>query len=156
MWIVLSNVNLNQGKHQGGVWLRNLNKTSGISKVHKKTFKEAFITDKTSLDKRQRKYSKPKNFLLIVEGYIWFAVCISGKCMAYGKGIIAEDFDGGWVRFNKDDYYIHKNPHNFEEEKHDEKLSENTEDIVEEEQEEEKTLSLMSLRRRKKYPQTPD
>lgn len=108
-----------------------------ISKVDKKTFKEAFNTDKTRLDKRQVKYSKPKDFLLIVKDNIGSAVCTSGKYMAYGRGKIAEDFYGEGVKFNKDDYYIHKNPQNFEEEKCAEKMSENEEDILEEEQEEE-------------------
>ena len=83
------------------------------------------------------KYSKPKNFLLIIEDNIGSAVCTSGKYMAYGIDKIAEDFYDGGVKFNKDDYYIHKNPQNFEEEKRAEKLSENKEDTVEDEQEEE-------------------
>ena len=108
-----------------------------ISKVDKKTFKEAFNTDKTRLDKRQVKYSKPKDFLLIVKDNIGSAVCTSDKYMAYGRGKIAEDCYGEGAKFNKDDYYIHNNPQNFEEEKCDEKMSENEEDILEEEQEEE-------------------
>ena len=76
------------------------------------------------------KYSKPKNFLLIVKDNIGCAVCTSGKYMAYRKGKIAKDFFGRGINFNKDDYYIHKNSHDFEEEKLLEKLSEQEEEAV--------------------------
>ena len=73
-----------------------------ISKVDKKTFKEAFNTDKTRLDKRQLKLGKPQNFLLLVEDNIGSAVCTSGKYMAYGRGKLAEDFFGGGIKYNQE------------------------------------------------------
>ena len=87
-----------------------------ISNVNKKTFKEAFNADKARLDKRQAKYSKPQNFLLILEDNINSAVCTSGKLMVYGKGDIAQKFFNDGINYEKDKFYIHKNVHNFEEE----------------------------------------
>ena len=100
-----------------------------ISKVDKKTFKEAFNTDKTRLDKRQLKLGKPQNFLLLVEDNIGSAVCTSGKYMAYGRGKLAEDFFGGGIKYDKDNFYVHKNSHNFEEDK---TLKETVKETVEE------------------------
>ena len=51
-------------------------------------------------------------------------------------------FYGGGVKFNKNDHYIHKNPHDFEEDKRPEKLSEIEEDIIEEEPEKESVKKI--------------
>ena len=37
--------------------------------------------------------------------------------MVYGKGKICDDFLNDDLKYNKDDYYVHKNVHNFEEDK---------------------------------------
>jgi hypothetical protein len=42
-------------------------KRDRITDVQKKTFKEAFNTDKTRLDKRQLKYDRPQDFLILVK-----------------------------------------------------------------------------------------
>lgn len=86
-----------------------------VSEVHKKTFKEAFNTDKSCLEKRQIKYSTPQNFLIIVEDNINSAVCTSGKLMVYGKGEIADKFFKGGIQYDKEVFFVHKNAHNFEE-----------------------------------------
>jgi len=87
------------------------------SKVDKNTFKEAFNTDKTRLDKREVKLGKSQNFLLLVEDNIDSAVCTSGKYMAYGRGKLAQDFFGGGNKYNQETFYVHKNAQNFEEDK---------------------------------------
>jgi hypothetical protein len=85
-----------------------------VSESNKKTFKEAFNTDKSRMEKRQTKYSRPQNFLIIMEDNINSAACTSGKLMVYGKGAVSDKFFSQGLKFNNTDYFVHKNTHNFE------------------------------------------
>ena len=86
-----------------------------VSESNKKTFKEAFNTDKSRLEKRQSKYSKPQNFLLLLEDNVGSAPCTTGKLMAYGKGNVAERFVKEGLKYNNKEFYFHKTTHNFSE-----------------------------------------
>ena len=97
-----------------------------ISESNKKTFKEAFNTDKSRLENRQVKYNRPQNFLIIMEDNINSAACTNGKLMVYGKGKICEDFFKDGINYNKAEYFVHKNVHNFEEDK---KVSDGTKKV---------------------------
>ena len=98
-----------------------LKKENLITKVNRKTFKENFNTDKSRLDKRQPKLGNEQDFLIIVRDNIHQAgmehsAKSAGKLMVYGKGSVKRDFMGEGIKFNKDEYYVHANSHNFEEE----------------------------------------
>lgn len=86
-----------------------------VSESNKKTFKEAFNTDKSRLEKRQSKYSKPQNFLLILQDNVGSAACTSGKLMVYGKGNVAERFLKEGVKYNSEEFFFHQTTHNFSE-----------------------------------------
>ena len=57
-------------------------------------FKEAFNTDKSSLEKRQTRYDWPANFLILVEDNLHQpgpgGAFTAGKMMAFGRGAIME------------------------------------------------------------------
>ena len=64
--------------------------------AEKKLFKEAFNTDKARLHKRQQKFQKEPNFLIIMEDNILGpGAATSGKIMVYGQGKIKESFLSG-------------------------------------------------------------
>ena len=44
-------------------------------------------------------------------------VCTSGKIMAYGRGEIFKKFLNGGLKHNKEEYFVHKNSHDFTEDK---------------------------------------
>ena len=90
-----------------------------ISNTNKKMFKEAWNTDKARFDKRQVKYNKPQNFLLILEDNIHQAgqeqsAKTAGKLMVYGKGTIKENFLKDGIVYDPLNYVMHANAHNFE------------------------------------------
>ena len=90
-----------------------------ISSSNKKMFKEAWNTDKSRMEKRQVKYNKPQNFLLILEDNIHqsghdHGAKTAGKLMVYGKGSIREKFLKSGIKYNSRDYVMHANAHNFE------------------------------------------
>ena len=59
--------------------------------AREKLFKEAFITDKDRLHKRQQKFSKERNFIIIMEdNVLGKGAATSGKLMVYGSGAIKE------------------------------------------------------------------
>jgi hypothetical protein len=91
-------------------------KTMSKLNLHqKKNFKESFNSDKSRLDKRQEKFGQSPNFLLIMEDNVDSAACTSGKFMVYGKGKIASKFFNNSLKFNKNDFFVHKKALNFEE-----------------------------------------
>ena len=88
-----------------------------ISNSNKKMFKESWNTDKARFDKRQVKYNKPQNFLLILEDNVHQAsqeqnARSAGKLMVHGKGTIKENFLK--VKYDTLNYIMHANAHNFE------------------------------------------
>ena len=90
-----------------------------ISSSNKKMFKEAWNTDKSRMEKRQVKYNKPQNFLLILEDNIHqsghdHGAKTAGKLMVYGKGPIREKFLKTGIQYNPCEYVMHANAHNFE------------------------------------------
>ena len=90
-----------------------------ISSSNKKMFKEAWNTDKSRMEKRQVKYNKPQNFLLILEDNIHqsghdYGAKTAGKLMVYGKGPIREKFLKTGIKYNLREYVMHANAHNFE------------------------------------------
>ena len=75
-----------------------------ITDSEKKMFKESFNTDKARLQKRQAKYNKPANFLLLVEDNVHQAgpggAGTAGKIMAYGQGALLEKYLGNGVKYD--------------------------------------------------------
>ena len=83
----------------------------------KKLFKEAFITDKACLFKRQTKYKKERNFIVIVEdNVLGKGAQTNGKLMVYGCGSIKERFITNGIKFNSEEFYMHANHTDFQEE----------------------------------------
>ena len=89
-----------------------------ITDSEKKMFKEFFNTDKARLQKRQAKYNKPANFLLLVEDNVHQAgpggAGTAGKIMAYGQGALLEKYLGNGVKYDQTDSFIHKNSFDFQ------------------------------------------
>ena len=90
-----------------------------ISNSNKKMFKESWNTDKARFEKRQVKYNKPQNFLLILEDNIHQAgqeqsAKTAGKLMVYDKGAIKENFLKYGIKYDPLKYVMHANAHNFE------------------------------------------
>ena len=89
-----------------------------ISSTNKKMFKEAWNTDKARFDKRQVKYNRPQNFLLILEDNIHEAgqeqsAKTAGKYMVYGRGAIKDNFLKDGIKYNALNFVMHANAHNF-------------------------------------------
>ena len=96
-----------------------------ISSSNKKMFKESWNTDKARFEKRQIKYNKPQNFLLILEDNVHQAgqeqsTKSAGKLMVYGKGTIKDDFLKDGIKYDSVNYIMHANAHNFDVEEVDE------------------------------------
>ena len=90
-----------------------------ISSSNKKMFKEAWNTDKSRMEKRQVKYNRPQNFLLILEDNVHQAghdhgAKSAGKLMVYGRGTIREEFLKDGIKYNPENFVMHANAHNFE------------------------------------------
>ena len=83
-----------------------------VSESNKKTVKEAFDKDKSRLKKRQSKYSKPQNCLLILEDNVGSATFTTGKLMSYGKGNVAKKFMMEGLKYNNKEFYFNKTTHN--------------------------------------------
>ena len=84
-----------------------------LSMPEKKLFKEAFITDKDRLHKRQHKYNKERNFIVIMEdNVLGKGAATSGKYMVYGSGTIKEG-----IKFDQEQYYMQANNTDFQMEK---------------------------------------
>ena len=67
--------------------------TKPLTEAEKRLFKEAFITDKARLYKRQRKYEKESDCLIIIrDNVLGKGAQTKGKYMAYGLGNIKKDF----------------------------------------------------------------
>ena len=89
---------------------KELVKENRISKSNRKNFKESFNTDKNRLEKRQSKFNKPSNFIVIMEDNIHQAgmeqsAKTAGKLMVYAKGPLKQDFLEGRLKYNSSDYY---------------------------------------------------
>lgn len=85
--------------------------------AEKKLFKEAFNTDKTRLQKRQQKYHKEQNFLIIMEDNILGpGAATAGKWMVYGQGKIKERFLSDGIIFDPQKFYMHANHTDFKKE----------------------------------------
>ena len=73
-----------------------------LTVAEKKLFKEAFNTDKARLHKRQQKFQKEPNFLIIMEDNILGpGAATSGKMMVYGQGKMKESFLSGNLKFDQ-------------------------------------------------------
>ena len=95
-------------------------KDAKITDSDKKTFKEAFLTDKSKLDKRQPKYNREQNFIVIMKDNVHKSVHggagTADKFMVYGKGDIMDIFLGEGIKYDNENFYIHKNTFDFAEE----------------------------------------
>lgn len=88
-----------------------------LTVAEKKLFKEAFNTDKARFHKRQQKYQKEPNFLIIMEDNILGAgAATSGKMMVYGQGKVKESFLSGSLKFDPEHFYMHANHTDFQKE----------------------------------------
>ena len=91
-----------------------------ITNVHKKTFKEAFNADKTRLDKRQIKFDREQDFLILVKDNIHEKVPggaqTAGKYLVYGKGRAKDMFLNQGLKYTKEGFYMHSNNQDFREE----------------------------------------
>lgn len=86
-----------------------------VTVAEKKLFKEAFITDKARFQKRQQRYQKEQNFLIIMEDNILGpGAPTAGKWMVYGQGKIKERFLSDGVVFDPDQFYMHANHTDFQ------------------------------------------
>ena len=87
---------------------------AALTNSEKKMFKEAFNTDKARLAKRQVKFNRAANFLILVEDNIHEGVALTaGKIMAFGMGPLKERFLSEGVRFDSRDFFMHANTHDF-------------------------------------------
>ena len=88
-----------------------------LTVAEKKLFKEAFNTDKARLHKRQQKFQKEPNFLIIMEDNILGpGAATSGKMMVYGQGKMKESFLSGNLKFDPEHFYVHANHTDFQKE----------------------------------------
>ena len=106
------------------------------------------------------KYGKPQDFLILVKDNIESAVCTSGKYMVYGRGELAQDFFGGKLKYNEENFYVHKNHHNFEEDKTVAEKPKKNVDISQEEQEKEAEIveaptNVTNAKEKKKVAEKP-
>ena len=93
------------------------NSAKPLTMAEKKLFKEAFLTDKARLFKRQTKYKKERNFIVIVEdNVLGKGAQTNGKLMVYGCGSIKERFMTNGIKFNSEEFYMHANHTDFQEE----------------------------------------
>ena len=91
-----------------------------LTMAEKKLFKEGFLTDKGRLHKRQKKFNKPANFILIMpDNVLGSGAPSSGKYMMFAEGELKESFLQGRLKFDKENYYVHANHFDFKEEKPD-------------------------------------
>ena len=89
-----------------------------LTMPEKKLFKEAFITDKDRLHKRQQKFNKERNFIVIMEdNVLGKGAATSGKFMVFGSGTIKERFLSEGIKFDQEQYYMHANHTDFQMEK---------------------------------------
>ena len=113
------------------VWVPNSNKTEGgyleglleskdgkkatvMVGKEKKVFKESFNTDKARLAKRQVKFNRAANFLILVEDNVQEGAALTaGKIMAFGRGPLKESFLSEGIRFNAQHFYMHANTYDF-------------------------------------------
>ena len=98
---------------------------SVITLSDKKQFKEGFNTDKARFLKRQLKYKRSQNFLILVEDNIHTvgSGCeTAGMVMAFGAGELKQRFLTEGIKYSKSDYYIHANATDFKRE-HPKKIS---------------------------------
>ena len=82
----------------------------------KKQFKEGFNTDKARFLKRQLKYNRSQNFLILVEDNIHSVGSGSetaGMVMAFGAGELKERFLREGIKFKESEYYMHANATDF-------------------------------------------
>ena len=91
-----------------------------ISNSNKKMFKESWNTDKSRFEKRQVKYNRPQNFLIILEDNIHQGgekgAKTGGKLMAFGRGALKHKFIKEGIHFDPSKFFMHANAHNFTEE----------------------------------------
>ena len=94
-----------------------------VKEEHKKMFKETFNTDKSRLDKRQTKLNLPQDFVIIMLDNVHKVDSdgkskskTAGKYMVYAKGTCKDKFLGDGIKYSKDQFYVHKNNYDFEEE----------------------------------------
>ena len=91
-----------------------------LTMAEKKLFKEGFLTDKGRLHKRQKKFNKPANFILIMaDNVLGSGAPSSGKYMMFAEGELKESFLQGRLKFDRENYYVHANHFDFKEEKPD-------------------------------------
>ena len=78
-----------------------------------------FLTDKSRLDKRQPTFNREKNFIIIMEDNIHSKhsskSATGGKLMVFGRGDLMEKFFSEGIKYNVEDYFMHANTADFEE-----------------------------------------
>ena len=83
-------------------------------------FKESWNTDESRFEKRQVKYSRLQNFLIILEDNIHQegekGAKTGGKLMSFGRGAIKDKFIKEGIQFDPKKFLMHANAHNFTEE----------------------------------------
>ena len=91
-----------------------------ITNVYKKTFKDAFNADKTRLDKRQIKFDREQDFVILVKDNVHEKVPggaqTAAKYLVYGKGSAKDMFLNQGLKYNKEVFYMHSNNQDFREE----------------------------------------
>ena len=80
--------------------------------------------------------------------------------MVYGRGELAQDFFGGKLKYNEENFYVHKNHHNFEEDKTVAEKPKKDVDIAQEEQEKEAEIveaptNVTNAKEKKKVAEKP-
>ena len=85
-----------------------------LTNSEKKVFKESFNTDKARLAKRQVKFNRAANFLILVEDNVQEGAALTaGKIMAFGRGPLKESFLSEGIRFNAQHFHMHANTYDF-------------------------------------------
>ena len=78
-----------------------------------------FLTDKYRLENRQPIFNREKNFIIIMEDNIHSKhsskSATGGKLMVFGRGDLMEKFFSEGIKYNVEDYFMHANTADFEE-----------------------------------------
>ena len=87
-----------------------------LSLSDKKNFKEGWNTDKARFMKRQLKYNRSQNFIILMEDNIHSVGSGSetaGMVMAFGMGPLKEKFMSEGIKYKSSEHYLHANAYDF-------------------------------------------
>ena len=137
-------------------------KVKKIGEVQKKTFKEAFNTDKTRLEKRQQKLNLPQDFLILVKDNVHDKIeggsKTANKYLVYGKGAAKEMFLKEGLNYDMSKFYLHANNVDFTEEEVIKEVEEQEEDKDDDDHgdgEKEEEVDIFNMRASAKKVITP-